>query len=313
MTQIQTTGFIPEFPSVFDSSMIALWKNCPKLFWFTHIQQFKPKELSIHLHAGKSFAAGVESAREAFYVNAQSAEDSVAIGLSRLIAEYGDFHCPPESAKSLERMSGALEFYFERYPLSHSEYPPVVLASGKRGIEFSFAHPLDLRHPETGDPIIYCGRMDALLQLNSSEPAVYITDEKTTSSLGQSWGAQWDLRSQFTGYAWGCGVSGIRADGVIVRGVSILKTKYDTQQHISYRPEWQIERWHTELHYWIRQIIDAWKSNMWLHNLDSACGDYGGCGFKTPCSVEDQESWLSTYFERRKWDPILRQELPVVA
>ena len=299
---------VGEFPPVFDSSMVAQFKSCPQLFNFTHIQQWKAKELSVHLHAGKAFASGIERARECFFVTGHSADDSVALGLQKLLEDYGDFQCPSDSAKSAERMAGALEFYFSNYPLDEAQYPPVKFANGKRGIEFSFALPIDLKHPVTGDPLLYCGRMDALLHLNNHDEAAYVTDEKTTSQLGATWSRQWDLRSQFTGYAWGARESGIRTDGVIVRGVSILKTKYDTQQAISYRPEWQIDRWYEELLGWISDIQRAWETGKWRHNLDSSCSDYRGCGFKTPCSSEDPSPWLETYFERRRWNPIARVE-----
>ena len=295
------------FPEVLDSSMMATFKSCPQLFRKVYIEQWKSKDPSVHLRAGGAFAAGVEAARTHFYVHGWSAEDSVASGLHALITHYGDFDCPPDSAKSLERMCGALEFYFDRYPLN-ADSPPIILPSGKHGIEFSFVHPLPIDHPTTGNPILYSGRMDALLNYAGG---TFICDEKTTSSLGASWSRQWDLRSQFTGYAWGCRESGIRVDGAIVRGVSILKTKYDTQEAISYRPAWQLDRWFEELLGWVEEAIRCWQAGKWRHNLDHSCADYGGCAFRQACASQDETPWLETYFERRHWNPITREETPL--
>lgn len=295
----------PFFPEVFDSSILATLKECPQKFWKTYCEQWKPKEPSVHLHAGGAFAHGVERARTAYYVEGVSADDSVAAGLGALLAYYGDFECPPDSAKSAERTAGALEFYFDRYPLSHDQAYPITLPSGKRGIEFSFSHPLPILHPTTGNPILYCGRMDAIL---SYAGGVFICDEKTTTSLGPTWSKQWDLRSQFSGYAWGCREAGIRVDGVIVRGVSILKTKYDTQEAISYRPEWQIERWYEEMLEWVEEAITCWKTRRFRHNLDHSCADFGGCHFRQVCLSQDQQTWLDTYYEQRHWDPVTRAE-----
>ena len=292
------------FPEVLDSSMLATFKSCPQLFRKVYIEQWKSKDPSVHLRAGGAFAAGVETARTHFYVHGWTAEDAVASGLHALIQHYGDFDCPPDSAKSLERMCGALEFYFDRYPLNQDS-PPVILPSGKHGIEFSFVHPLPIDHPTTGNPILYSGRMDALL---SYAGGTFICDEKTTSSLGASWSRQWDLRSQFTGYAWGCRELGIRVDGAIIRGVSILKTKYDTQEAISYRPGWQIDRWFEEMLDWVEEAIVCWQKGKWRHNLDHSCADYGGCAFRSACSSQDETPWLETYFERRHWNPITREE-----
>lgn len=296
---------VTKFPQIFDSSMLAAFKSCPELFRKTYIENWKPKELSVHLHAGASFARGLEVARRAFYEQGKNAEDAIAEGLGALITAYSDFECPADSAKSAQRMAGAFEFYFANYPLEEGDGSPIQLPGGKRGIEFSFAEPLGILHPVTNEPLLYVGRMDAIINYAGG---TYICDEKTTSQLGSSWSRQWDLRAQFTGYAWGAEKSGVKVDGAIVRGVSILKTKYETVQAITYRPEWQVERWHTELLSWVEDIKRCWETNKWLHNFDHACGDYGGCAFRQCCASQDETSWLSTYFERREWNPLLRQE-----
>ncbi len=295
------------FPAVVDSSMLATFKQCPQLFKKQYIECWKPKDQSVHLHAGGAFAKGIEVAREAFYVQNFSAEDSVAMGMGALLKAYGDFQCPADSAKSAERMAGAYIFYFDNYPLTNEDYTPIVMPSGKRGIEFSAIEPLPIQHPETGDPLLYSGRMDALLNFAGG---TYITDEKTTTSLGATWSRQWELRSQFTGYAWLCRQNGIKANGVIVRGVSILKTKYETQQAVSHRPDWQIDRWLAELQIWINNMIWCWQNDSWVHNLDHACSDFGGCSFRQACQTnpDEAQSFLTDYFERRHWDPVTRVE-----
>ena len=286
---------------------MAEFKSCPMKFYYTYVAEYKPKGQNVHLHAGGAFARGMEAARKAFYITGATADDSVATGLTALMGHYGDFQCPPDSAKSLERMCGAFEFYFANYPLGGDGTEPIHFAGGRRGIEFSFAQPLPVVHPTSGDPIIYSGRMDAILEAFGG---VFVTDEKTTSQLGASWSRQWDLRSQFTAYCWGARENGIRADGVIVRGISILKTKYDTQQAISYRPDWQIERWVEETTSWIEDMKICWERGVWRHSLDHACTEYGGCSFRQVCMTQpaEREPWLDTYFQRRHWDPIKGEE-----
>ena len=274
------------FPSIFDSSMIASYKSCEMKFFRTYIEHWKPTGESVHLVAGGAFARGLEVSRRAFYEDGQSVEDSIAAGLTALTKHYGNFQCPADSAKSLERTMGALEFYFEKYPLSWEDSVPLALSDSTRAIEFSFAHPLPIQHPETGDPLLYVGRMDAII---STLGGTFICDEKTTTQLGASWAGQWDLRGQFTGYAWGCRQAGIRVDGAVVRGVSILKTKYDTLSPLTYRPEWQIDRWYEELLSWIEDIIAKYKSNKWRHNLDESCQSYGGCGLKRICLSQEPQ------------------------
>jgi hypothetical protein len=296
----------PYFPSVFDSSMLSTWKSCQTLFKHIYLEDWKSKGENVHRHAGKAFATALETARTSYYVDKQTSDSAVAAGLAALVSAYGDFQCPPDSAKSLERMCGAYEFYFDNYPLNESDSPPITLPSGRRGIEFSFAHPLPILHPVTGDPILYCGRMDAILQYAGG---VYNTDEKTASSLGPSWSRQWDLRAQFTGYAWGAREAGIRTDGTIIRGISILKTKYETQQAIVMHPAWQIHRWYEEMLDTVNEIVSRWRMGYFKHNLDSSCADYGGCAFRIPCLSQDPTPWLETSFEKRRWNPLMREEV----
>lgn len=300
--------FTPQFPEVLDSSILAAFKSCPQLCKKIYIDQWKSKERSVHLHAGGAFAHGIERARRAYFVEGAEADDAIADGMRALLQFYGDFDCPPDSAKSAQRTAGALEYYFSQYPLEHGTDEPITLPSGGRGIEFNFVHPIAATHPDTGNPLLYCGRMDAIINYAGG---VFICDEKTTTSLGASWSKQWDLRAQFTGYAWGCREAGIRVDGVVVRGISILKTKYETQAPISYRPEWQVDRWYAELLEWVEDMKICWKTGRWKYNLDHACADYGGCGFRNACLSQDEMPWLETYFERRHWDPITRTETPV--
>lgn len=293
------------FPHVVDSTIIAAFRSCPQKAHLEFMQHWKLREPSVHLHAGKAFASGLEAARVAFYVEGKSAEDSVALGLSQLLTEYGDFECPSDSAKSAERMAGALEFYFYSYPLGEDKAVPMTLPGGRRGIEFSFLEPIDILHPETGDPILYSGRMDMMVDYEGMHLG---EDDKTASQLGASWSRQWDLRSQFTAYVWGAKRAGIKLDGFLVRGVSILKTKYDTLQAITYRPDWQLDRWYEQTQRDVRRMIAAWQEGYFDLNLDHACAEYGGCPFKGVCQMREPLPLLQQQFQQRKWDPVLRIE-----
>lgn len=299
----------PPFPQVVDASLIAAFRSCPQKAFLEYFQHFKPKSPSVHLHAGKAFAKGLEEARRAFYLENLPHEECVEIGLRSLLTEYGDFPCPEDSAKSATRMAGAMEFYFDKYPMYDDKCIPAPMPGGKKGIEFSISEPIpEIIHPETGDPILYVGRMDMLAEYAG---ALYGEDDKTTSSLGASWSKQWDMRSQFTGYVWGAKKMGFDLNGFIVRGISILKTKYDTQQAITYRPEWFINRWYDQLLRDLTRMILMWETGYWDFNLDHACEEYGGCIFKKVCLSSNPGPWLEADFERRRWDPVTREEYPL--
>lgn len=300
----------PMFPHAVDSTMLGAFRSCPRKFQLQYLHHWKPQTESVHLIAGGAFAKGLEVARQEFYEgdNAGIAEQAVAAGLEALVRAYGDFDCPPDSAKSLERMCGAFEFYMQAYPLGQDGMEPVHFANGRRAIEFSFAEPLPCNHPETGDPILYTGRSDMIAAFAGG---VYIVDDKTTSSLGASWPRQWEMRSQFTGYTWAAHRVGLETAGAIVRGVSILKTKYDTMQVITNRAPWEVDRWLEQTVRDISRMRQMWEEGYFDYNLDHSCAEYGGCGFLQVCKSPNPQDWLPMYFTQRVWDPLAKREMTV--
>ena len=295
----------PPFPRVLDNTILNTFRSCPQKAFLEFFHHWKPGAPNVHLHAGASFAAGLEGARRWFYEQSAPANESVAYGLKKLIEAYGDFQAPEDSAKSLLGTSRALEYYFDVWPLGEDPVEPLRMPSGKRAIEFSFVEPLPIQHPETGEPILYSGRSDMLCKYQGGN---WVEDDKTTGSLGSSWAQQWELRSQFTGYCWAAGRTGLRVDGVLVRGVAIQKTGYKHAQHITFRPRWEIDRWLEQTLSDIHRMIECWKSGYWDWNLGESCSAYGGCMFNQICKTQTPKEYLEIYFQRREWDPVTRKE-----
>lgn len=297
----------PPFPRVLDATILSAFAACPRKAMLEYILHWKPRGQSVHLHAGASFAAGLEAARLSFFRDGEDQDTAIGRGVAALLAAYGDFECPEDSAKSATRMAGALEYYLSvAWPLTSDAAKPATLPSGKLGVEFSFVTPLPINNPETGEPLLYSGRSDMFVNYAGG---LWIEDDKTTSQLGASWGKQWDLRRQFTGYVWGAREAGFTVQGVLVRGVSILKTKYDHAQSLTYRAPWQVDLWLRQTLRDIQRMIQCWEAGEWDWDLNESCNAYGGCPFRgNVCISEDPASWLEMYFERREWDPILRKE-----
>ena len=300
----------PAFPEVVDSTILAAARSCGRKAELEFFHHWRSKEPNVHLHAGAAYARGLEVSRRSFYEEGRSSADSVALGLQALLEAYGDFQCPEDSAKSASRTAGALEFYFDRYPLETDKAKPLSLPGDKKAIEFGGVEPLEIKHPVTGNPILYSWRMDMACEFQGMKLG---EDDKTTSSLGASWPRQWDLRSQFTGYVWGAKRSpwAIELNGFLVRGVSILKTKYDTLEAITYRPSWQIDRWLEQVHRDLKRMIAWWEEGYFDYNLDHACTEYGGCPYRQACLMPDPAPLLEVHFERRRWDPVRRMEIKV--
>ncbi len=294
------------FPEALDNTIINSFRDCPISCFRTYFQHWKPKNLSVHLHAGAAFARGLEVARKAFYDEGGSEDHALATGLTALLEAYGSFDCPVDSSKSNVRMAQAFEYYLSgEWSLSRDTARPARMASGRHAIEFSFAEPLPINHPQTGQPIIYTGRADMICELNNG---LFIEDDKTASQLGTKWANQWEMRSQFSGYTWAGRNHGWKVDGVLVRGVAILKTEFKRAQHITYRPEWEVSRWLDQTCRDVERMIKAWKEGYWDYNLGESCAAYGGCEYLNICKRNNPDEWIDAYFSRRIWNPLTRTE-----
>lgn len=295
------------FPQVVDSTIIDAFRSCPQKAFREYVQHWKTKGSSIHLHAGAAYASGIEAGRKAFYIDGKSLQEAERIGLDVLGEHYGDFECPASCAKTRERMMGALDFYFANYPMDTDQATPIEFG-GRTGIEFCFAEPLPINHPVTGEPLIFSGRSDMVCNFAGG---VYILDDKTTSQLGASWSKQWEMRGQFSGYSWAARELGLQVRGVIIRGVSILKTKYETQQCLTYRSNYEIDRWYDQTCRDLERMVVAWHSGYWDFNLGESCGSYGGCKFVDACKSHEPDAWIVNEFDQQVWDPLAREQLPL--
>lgn len=289
-----------EFPEAIDSTMLSSL-ICDQEFLYAHVESWHLEKESIHLHAGAAYAKGMEVARKTFFVTGdrEAAEDA---GIQALMLAYGDFPAGDE-AKNLPRMIGAMEFYFDNFPLD-TDHAKIALLGDKPGIEFSFAIPLPIRHPDTGNPLLFAGRCDAIVEYAGGR---YALDDKTTSALGASWAKQWEMRGQFAGYAWAMREHGLKPSGTIVRGVSILKTKYDKAEAIISQPDYKIDRWYESSLRKIERMIELYlHPEKAIMNFGEACNAYGSCPYKQACLSRDPYNWLETYYTYRPWRPLER-------
>src|SRR3954470_23983380 len=105
----------PDFPLVWNDSLRTSFVFCPRAAYWEYFHHFKSPFPSVHLHAGKAWAAALERARMAYYGEGKDQITAQALGLETLITEYGDFVCPERgsgSNKSLDRLMEAFTYYF---------------------------------------------------------------------------------------------------------------------------------------------------------------------------------------------------------
>lgn len=248
------------FPYFIDNTQRDAFVACPLKWKRSFIDNLAPITPSIHLHAGGCFAAALETTRRAYYEDHKPEDHALALGLSRLIVGWGDPEFGSDEDKSLFRMIWAFDDYFREYPL-HSDAVKPLMVDGRAAVEFTFAIPLPVNNPDSGDPLVYTGRFD---MLGVFQDSIFVVDEKTSAMLGQSWGQQWDLKSQFTGYCAAAREYGYPVAGAIIRGVGLLKNSTTFQPVLQYRPDWQIDRWWGQMIRDVKRMVAAYTSGEYL-------------------------------------------------
>jgi hypothetical protein len=293
-----------EFPKVWDNTMLADTSDCEQKANIRFLHHLRPNTSNVNLHAGKVFAKGIDTVRRTFY-GPPTPLDAKAEGAKEMIREWGEFDSG-DSVKSLPNMLGALESYLVQYNPATDHIKPLII-NGVPATEFSFAHPLEVLHPITNEPLIYCGRFDMLGVLNNE--VLFVVDEKTTKQLGPTWPKQWTLRSQFMGYTWGARKFGHDVKGAIVRGVSILKKSYGHAEAIVYFDQWMLDRWYEQVHYKLERLKQSWKMGLYQHSFSLTCTAYGGCPYMMLCESPNPDQWVDPYYVVEKWDPMKLREV----
>jgi hypothetical protein len=277
------------------------------------IYGYIPKGESVHLIFGAAYAAGLEEFRRSYYGRKYSElsvtdrfSESLADGCYAALNEYGDFEPPEGSAKSFERLIGAIIEYTLNYPPETDGVKPSMF-QGEPRVEFSFTIEIpSVHHPVSGDPLLFTGRADMLAEFNKG---IFIFDDKTTTSLGPSWANQWRLRSQFTAYTVGAQAAGFSVVGAIIRGIAILKTKYNLAEVITHRPPHIVEAWKKRIVHDAERMIEMWESGYWPEygQENGGCGNYGGCPYQVLCEAANPQGYLDVYYQNTRWDPIVRE------
>lgn len=314
--------------------MRGAWKACPRKFFWNYVMEVVPDGENVHLHAGGCFAKGLEHSRLAFYGGGQSYDEAVVTGAEALLKAWGSYDPGEGENKTVDRVLGAYEFYHCIHPM-HSDHLQPYMVAGRPAVEFNFVLPIPgTHHPRTGQPILYAGRFDMLGTMRG-QTTLFVVDEKTTSQLGPTWGNQWLIRAQFTGYVWGARQFGHPVAGAVVRGISILKEKYGNAESIIYRQDWQVDSWLENLRRDVDQMAAQWREmeehgipehpltvdesgkiidvqapllTPFTQSLDQACAAYGGCSYLRLCDSPNPESFIPLYYRLHSWDPTVRPQ-----
>ncbi len=303
------------FPSVFDNTMMATFRSCHRKYFHEFLHHRAKFETSPDLHAGGAFAASIETVRKAYYEEHKQLSVALEDGFLTMAKFWGDYEPPQKKikregefvltdhVKNFVNMYSALEFYFmEAYPPAEDFLKPYWgKDSNVSPFEYTFCIPIpEVLHPQTGEPLLYAGRFDMIGAYNN---AIFVVDEKTTGTFGLNWESQWEMRGQFIGYTWALRKTGIFCQGAVIRGIEILKTKFNFRESQQFYADWQIERWYKQLVRDLQKLVDCWNEGYWDFDYADGCTAFWGCDFMLLCTAEVESDWYGDYRERH-WNPL---------
>ena len=296
------------FPTVIDNTILTSFAECGYKGYLQYLRHLRRKAPAVHLLFGGAYAHGLDFIRKNRYHAPHTAKEKIILaGIMEAWKFYGDY-TPTEGVsghlKTGERLARLIWDHFEHFGWKGDFLQPAV-SGNKPMVEFSFAIPLDIAHPETGEPILYGGRAD-MIAINTTTGGMYVVDDKTCSQMGPSWVNSFDLRSQFTGYTFAAQQCGYDVAGAIVRGACILKHENKFLDSIQLRPNWMIDRWLEQVYIKIASMIEQWKHGAYTMDFGSACELYGGCPFKEVCLKKEHEPWIKDNFIVEEWNPVAK-------
>jgi hypothetical protein len=235
-------------------------------------------------------------------VDGRSFDDARCAGISAFIDFWGDFEPQAENeVKTFENVLTAWLEYFDAYPPEEDPFKPFTRTDGGAMIECTFAIPLPILHPDTGEPLYYGGRYDMLA---TSGALNYVQDEKTSKRIDPNWSKLWQMRAQFIGYVWAARQYGFDVYGYVARGIIIHKNDSVHVQAIAGVPQWRIEHWYNQMLRQVQRLVDCYKENYFDFAYGEACFAYfKPCIFMPLCTSDTPENWYPDYVERT-WDPL---------
>lgn len=311
---------VPIFPAVIDNSMRKELVKCQKIAHYKFERGLTLETQAPDLIAGGAFAAGCEATRKAYYLKQKNMQDALSEGMDALVEFFGDYVPPPpkkyKTAKTKERMLGALAYYFGKNNLDEQTIKPIVLGD-RMGIEMSFAYEIPILHPTSGANLKYVGRYD-MLGIDDNG-LVWVVDEKTTGDMGEGWINQWSLDSALSGYCWGArkaldehGMGDLVIAGALINGVAIRalsnEMPYEHRGVFVPRQQWEVDRWYQQMLRDVGGWVQAFQQQNHNQVLDHACALYNNPCMYAPMCKSANPKPLEQNYVIKFWNPLARDE-----
>ena len=210
-------------------------------------------------------------------------------------------------AKTRETLIRSVIWYLAKFEDDPCETD--ILPDGSAAVELSFRLYIEHDSHLTGESYLLCGYLDRKVHFAGTG---WITDWKSTkSALDEKYFAEYTPNTQVSQYSFAANIiGGEQIKGVIIDAVQLGVTFSRFQRSQITRTPKQLEEWLYDTLITIRQNETYVENDHWPMN-DAACGMYGGCPYRSICSIspELRQQHLDKLYTRRIWDPLVTREI----
>ncbi|HEX4919745.1 MAG TPA: PD-(D/E)XK nuclease family protein [Candidatus Bathyarchaeia archaeon] len=294
-----------------DSTSLGWLKECPRKYFYSMIEGWRPKHEAVNLKFGALYHAALELYDRSLSEGKDHDEaqiDAVAYCLTNTWEPAnGDRPAGPwlsdHNTKTRETLVRSVVWYLEQFG-ARDPAKTIQLANGKPAVELTFKLELDFG-PAAHVNYILCGHLDRLV---GYAEGTYGMDRKTSSTtLSSNYFDQYDPDNQMSLYTLACKVIyATPVKGIIIDAAQIAVGFTRFSRGFTYRTDAQLDEWLDDSRYWFEMQRRFAEMNKWPMN-DKSCHKYGGCHFRKVCSKspEVRDIFLHTDFIKQPWNPLI--------
>ena len=298
---------LPGLQLAIDSTSLGEFKLCPRRYYYSIVLGYQQRTESVHL----KFGILLHQAREHYdkaRASGASHDDALDAVMSEALratwnSELGRPWLSDHKVKHRLSLLRTIVWYLDAVAQSDPLHT-MTLAGGRLAVELSFRFDSGIASPSTGEPILFCGHLDRLAELNG---VPYVVDVKTTThTLDASWFSKFSPDNQFSMYTLAGRVAfGVPVRALIVDGVQVGATFSRFARAPIERKDETIDEWYADTTSWIASMDRCASEGHWPQN-DKSCDAWGGCPFRAVCAraPSARQQWLEVDYHKRVWDPL---------
>lgn len=288
-------------PFIVDNTSLAMFKECPRKYYYGILQGYRPKTKAPPLEFGKVYHTALETFdRET--AKGMDREEVLRKALREALESADGEGFTTDSRRSRLSLARAIVWYVDTY--REDVMKTAILPNGKPAVELSFRIELPFVFSDSDEPVLYCGHIDKVAEYNGK---LYAVEHKhTVSGLYDSYWDRYVFSSQISGYVLALKTQfNLDTAGALIDSTQVGATFARFGRRIAHRVEAHQQEWILDLSYWMSQLDLCIRSDRWAHNTES-CSKYGGCQFRSVCftSPSVRQAVLDAEFRIEKWDPL---------